>query len=390
MRFLVALALVPALCAALHNGQALTPIMGWSTRFVGGKNQCSFDETTLRAIAEQLEYLNLRTLGFRTMILHDCLVSGRDADGAPVVDTARFPSGIERLSNSLQTLGLVFGVTTDVGPTTCQGYTGSAGYAKKDAVAFVRWGAGLVRMTSCSGGGQRKAQALSDAVQAVDSKVVMMFSNNGSESSPHWADSLANAWATTTPIDYPTLSHDTIMKVFDKNAKYADRAGPGGWNDPDVLVIGLPENEALGLTARDEKLQYILWAISAAPMILAVDPRSMPQYALEIVSNTEIIGINQDPLGMQAVCVFDDGKGHQVWAKRMQTPKGVDVAVALLNRQEEAAVVHVTWDEIGLEPNDTASVRDVVARQDRGNRNGYYSAAVPAKDVVLLRIKQVL
>ena len=185
---------------------------------------------------------------------------------------------------------------------------------------------------------------------------------------------LGNSWRTTSDI---TDSFSSVMGIIDTNNNTAQYAGPGHWNDPDMLEVGNG-----GMTDTEYRAHFGMWAIAAAPLIAGNDLRSMSQATIDILTAPEVIAIDQDVLGIQGTKITDNGAGLQVWAK---TLSGTNTkAVALLNRSAATANITVNWSEIGL--SGSATVRDLWARVDRGSFSGSYTASVPSHGIVLVKI----
>jgi alpha-galactosidase len=368
--------------AAADDGRAPTPPMGWNS---WNKFGCEVSETLIRDAADALVANGMKDAGYRYIVIDDCWQVERGADGAIVVDEARFQSGMQALADYIHAKGLKFGIYSDAGRKTCQGRPGSFGYEARDAASYAGWGVDYLKYDWCSADGIDARAAYSvmrKALEATGRPIVFSMCEWGSHQPWLWARGLAHLWRTTGDIadcwacektDWGGLS---VTAILDLNEPLAPFAGPGGWNDPDMLEVGNG-----GLTDTESRAHFSLWAIMAAPLMAGNDIASMTPATRDILLNTEVIAIDQDVKGVQGRRVRDDGD-LEVWTKPLADG---GVAVALLNRGDVEAPIAVSWKEIGL-ASPPASVRDLWAHQDRpvGAR---LEAAVAPHGVEMFRVK---
>jgi alpha-galactosidase len=264
---------------------------------------------------------------------------------------------------------------------------GSLGHEAQDARTFATWGIDYLKYDLCRG--QLSSFAvMRDALRATGRPIVYSINPGNSSGCPPTGPttstcgldlpSIANLWRIGFDIN---ASWSSITSLIDQDAPLAPYASPGHWNDPDMLEVGN------GSLSEDEsKSHFSMWAMLAAPLLAGNDLRSMPSAAQTILTNTEIIAVDQDPLGKQATLVATPGSGLQVWSKTISGNNAR--AVALLNRNADAASIAVTFGQIGLSSG-PASVRDMWQHGDLGTFNGSYTAAnIPSHGVVMLRIAQ--
>ncbi len=190
--------------------------------------------------------------------------------------------------------------------------------------------------------------------------------------------SIANMWRIGYDIN---ASWSSVVSLIDQNAPLAQYAGPGHWNDPDMLEVGKLADDT------EDRAHFSLWAIMAAPLLAGNDIRGMSTATKTTLTNTEVIAVDQDPLGVQGTLVASPATDVQVWAKKLS---GTDtVAVALLNRGSSAASITAPWSAIGL-PAGSATVRDLWSHMDLGNfDNSYTASSVPSHGVVMLKVTAV-
>lgn len=335
---------------------ALTPPMGWSTWY---GLRCNFKDADLREMADRMTANGLRAAGYDHLNVDDCWAAGRDAAGNLTVDQQRFPAGLKALGEYIHSKGLKFGLYTSAGTTTCQRELqpdgqrlkiGSRGYEAHDMRQFAAWGADFVKVDWCgrydTQDSKSSYETFRDAIVATGRPMLLSICEWGYGKPWTWGrgvgqmwrismDSL-NCWACTT--DWGGIG---VVHTFDKLAEVAASGGPGGWNDPDNLMIG---NGVL--TLDEERAQMSVYAVAAAPLIIAADLRTMRKESLAILTNRAVIAVNQDPLGKPGRRIRDND-GEQVWVRELS---GGRRAVLLFNRNAAARQIVVNWVELDLTP----------------------------------------
>lgn len=371
------------------NGLALTPPMGWNSWYGFG---CDVDQRTVRQVADALVASGLQAAGYTYVNLDDCWAGGRKTDGTIVPDAAHFPDDIPALAGYIHAKGLKFGLYTDAGPTTCAGRPGSPNHEQQDATTYAAWGVDFVKVDWCANQDLDPAtqyakfrDALAIAGAAYQHPILFSIADEGLDDPWTWGPSTGNMWRTTDDVGLATNRWQRMLEVLDENAQHANAAGPGHWNDPDVLQAGLGEKLGPGgMTEVEERAQFSMWAIMAAPLLIAVDPRSMSDYTKQTLTNADAIAIDQDPAGVQGALIKQDQSGLlQVWSKPLQAANAR--AVALFNRSRDPATLTVSWRDIGL-AGGTASVQDIWAGTRPQTYTDSFSTPVPGHAVTLLRI----
>jgi alpha-galactosidase len=362
----------PQKAQALENGVARTPPMGWNS---WNKFGCNINDALVRATADAMVSSGMQAAGYQYVNIDDCWSAmTRDANGNLQADPVKFPNGIKAVADYVHSKGLKFGIYGDRGTTTCANYPGSYGHEVQDAATFASWGVDYLKYDNCAAVGdmQTDLAKMRDALAATGRPMVFSISTWWM-SLPTFPE-LGNMWRTTSDI---TDSFSSVMSIIDTNNNTAQYAGPGHWNDPDMLEVGNG-----GMTDTEYRAHFGMWAIAAAPLIAGNDLRSMSQATIDILTAPEVIAIDQDVLGIQGIKITDNGAGLQVWAK---TLSGTNTkAVALLNRSAATANITVNWSDIGL--SGSATVRDLWARVDRGSFSGSYTASVPSHGIVLVKV----
>lgn len=369
--------------ASTSNSElAPTPPMGWAN---WNSLRCNYDEGTIRAVADHLVSSGMRDAGYKYLIIQECIVPAghRAPDGTLLPDAEKFPGGIRALVDYIHARGLKAGIYTDLGPKTCAGYEGSYEHENQDAQTFASWGIDLIEEDYCyKPAGYTAAQLyarMRDAIIHTGRPMLFYICNWGRELAWTWAPGLANVWRSTDDVGDPGHADwSRIVRNFDQNAFHAASVGPGHWSDPDMLEVGVP-----GISEVEEQSLFSLWAMSAAPLWAGNNLVTMSRQTLQVLTNHEVIAVDQDPRGQPATLVTEEHPGLQVWARRL---KGAQLpqAVVLFNRNAEPATMHIRWEDLGIYG--PAAVRDLWALRDLGILPAEYTATVPAHGVVMLHV----
>ena len=364
------------------NGLAQTPPMGWNT---WNKFGCNVDEQLIRGAADAMVANGMREAGYQYIVIDDCWHGERDADGFIQPDPVRFPSGMKALGDYIHSKGLKFGIYSDAGTKTCAGRPGSRGHEYQDAIQYARWGVDYLKYDWCSTGTQDQRASyltMALALKATGRDIVFSLCEWGNSQPWLWATHIGNLWRTTGDI------HDAwegtfdyrigLMNIVDLNADLAPFAGPGQWNDPDMLQIGNG-----GMTTEEYRTHFSLWAMMAAPLMAGNDLTGMNPEIHEILTNREVIAVDQDRLGRAGGRTWKDGD-KEVWSRPLA---GGGRAVILLNRGAAAQTISVDWETLGLPTASRLSVRDLWAHRDLPAARGSFSAEVPSHGVVMVTLK---
>lgn len=385
-RLLSAIALLLFACftnvQALDNGLAKTPPMGWNS---WNKFACNVSEKLIKEMADAMVTSGMRDAGYVYLVIDDCWQVDRDAQGNILPDPQRFPSGMKALADYVHSKGLKFGLYSDAGTLTCQKRPGSRGYEFQDARQYAAWGVDYLKYDWCSTSTQNAPASYSimrDALAKAGRPIVFSICEWGTSKPWLWAGSVGNLWRTTGDIqDCWDCKRDWggmgVVHILDLQDGLESYAGPGRWNDPDMLEVGNG-----GMTITEYRSHFSLWCILAAPLMAGNDLRNMSREIAEILTNREVIAVNQDPLGMQGRRVKRSGE-QEVWARQLADGGR---AVVLFNRGPNAANISVSWTDIGYPPHLTAKVRDLWAGKDAGSLSEKFSAEVPSHGVVMVTI----
>jgi alpha-galactosidase len=378
----LALALVAPAAAIAGDGLALTPPMGWNS---WNKFGCNVSEKLIRGAADALVATGMKDAGYQYIVIDDCWQVSRDAAGKIVIEAERFPSGMKALGDYVHSKGLKFGIYSDAGTKTCAGRPGTKGYEEIDAKTYAEWGVDYLKFDWCSSEGQDTRDAygrMSRALRNSGRPIVFSLCEWGSTKPWLWAQGIGHLWRATGDIqDCWDCGRGWggmgVTHIIDIMADLYPYAGPGHWNDPDMLEVGNS-----GLSLAENRAHFSFWSLFAAPLMAGNDLEGMKPEIHDILTHREVIAVNQDPLGVQGRKVWDDGP-HEAWVKSLSDGSK---AVILFNRGTEEGVLSVKWEDIGLFPGGSAVVRDLWARKDLGAFTGRFETKVGSHDVAMLKI----
>nr|XP_010909866.1 alpha-galactosidase isoform X1 [Elaeis guineensis] len=350
----------------LENGLGRTPQMGWNSWNHFG---CNIDEKMIKETADALVSTGLAKLGYQYVNLDDCWAeSSRDSQGNLAAKSSTFPSGIKALADYVHAKGLKLGIYSDAGFYTCsKQMPGSLGHEDQDAKTFASWEVDYLKYDNCYNDGsspQDRYNPMSKALLNSGRTIFFSLCEWGQADPATWARGVGNSWRTTGDIQD---KWDSMTARADENNKWAGYAGPGGWNDPDMLEVGNG-----GMTTDEYRSHFSIWALAKAPLLIGCDVRAMSDETKEILSNDEVIAVNQDTLGVQGKKVKGDGSA-EVWAGPL---KGGGVAVVLWNRGSSQTSITANWSDIGLDPSAVVDARDVWAHSTIWSVGGSITATV--------------
>ncbi|HEX7804509.1 MAG TPA: glycoside hydrolase family 27 protein [Pseudoxanthomonas sp.] len=364
------------------NGLALTPPMGWTS---WNKFACNVDEKLIRRMADAMVSSGMRDAGYRYIVIDDCWHGERDRDGFIQADPQRFPSGMKALGDYIHAKGLKFGIYSDAGRKTCGGRPGSQGYEFQDALQYARWGVDYLKYDWCNTGTRDAQEAytlMADALRASGRDIVFSLCEWGNQKPWLWGKTVGNLWRSTGDIyDKWQGRHKYMLgmlDIVDINEPLWPYAGPGHWNDPDMLEVG---NGAM--TETEYRTHFSLWAIMAAPLIAGNDLSRMDEATRRILLNREVIAVNQDALGAQGRRVAKNGD-QEIWVKPLADGAR---AVLLFNRGERSAEIGVGWEQLGYPRHLNASLRDLWKQRDLPPQTGRYATTIEPHAAVMLVVR---
>jgi alpha-galactosidase len=378
---------------------ALTPPMGWNSWNVWGD---TVDEGKVKDAANEMISAGLQAHGYQFVNIDEgwqCKPNDahkRDAQGN-IVSNSQFPD-MKALSDFVHAKGLRIGIYSSPGPATCGGYEGSYGHEDQDAQTYAKWGFDYFKYDWCSYGGVAHAndsvatmqlpyQKMRDALNKTNRDIVYSLCQYGMGDVWKWgADPsvLANCWRTHGDIMDTWRGGGGLWDIIQAEVGHDKYAGPGHWNDPDMLqvgIVGFGNTHPSGLT-KDEQITHIsMWCLLASPMLIGCDMTRLDPFTLAILTNDEALDIDQDPLGHEASLVHKDDNDGEVWARPLSDGTW---AVGLLNGAMDEAKITVRWSDAGI--TGKQNVRDLWLHKDVGAYEDSYSVMVPSHGTVLLKI----
>ena len=364
------------------NGLAQTPPMGWNS---WNKFACNVNEKVIRETADAIATNGMKQAGYHYVVIDDCWQGARDPNGFITADAGRFPSGIKALADYVHAKGLKFGIYSDAGLKTCGGRPGSQGHEAQDAIQYARWGVDYLKYDWCSTNTRNAEEAyatMADALRATGRPIVFSMCEWGTAKPWLWASRIGNMWRTTGDItDKWEGKHNYsngMLRIVDLNEPLWPFAGPGHWNDPDMLEVGNG-----GMTIPEYRTHFSLWSMMAAPLIAGNDVAHMSRATRDILTNADVIAVDQDALGQQGRRVAKNGDS-ELWVKPLS---GGAKAVLLFNRGERPATIAVNWNALGWPAFLKANARNLWDKKELGTIAGRYEAMVQPHDVVMVVLR---
>ncbi len=383
--FAACLLLNGAKCNAQAPAVAATPPMGWNSwnHFAG-----KIDDATVRAQADAMVSSGMRDAGYVYINIDDTWEAERNAQGV-IQTNHKFPD-MKSLADYVHSKGLKLGIYSSPGPKTCAGFEGSYGHEEQDAQTYAAWGIDYLKYDLCSfgkimeaSGSPEKAHKLMldaytkmhKALLKTGRPILFSLCQYGADAVWRWGASVGgNSWRTTGDI---SDKYSSMTEIGFGQAGLAKFAGPGHWNDPDMLEVGNG-----GMKLEEYRTHMSLWALLAAPLLAGNDLSTMKPETIALLTNREVIAIDQDRLGKQADRVRAEGT-QEIWARPLADGSR---AVGVFNRFDWPQTIEINFHEFGFKG--SVKVRDIWAAKDLGTLSGDYATHVPGHGVVLLRVSE--
>ena len=381
--------------AQKFDGLAKTPPMGWNS---WNGFRCDVNEKLIREAAEAMVSSGMKEAGYKYIIIDDCWQGARDSLGFIHADHSRFPSGIKALADYVHKLGLKFGIYTDAGWRTCAGRPGSRGYEYQDAITYAKWGVDYLKDDFCFAeylNAEGAYLTMRNALYSAGRPIVFSLCEGGEFKPWEWGKNIAHLWRTTDdiiPVFDSSVKHKkgepmTVLQIIDKQKNLRKYAGPGHWNDPDMLEVGN------GMSTNEDRAHFSMWCMLAAPLIAGNDLFHMSKETKEILTNKEAIAVDQDSLGIEGF-VYSSKDGLEIWAKPLENG---DWAICFLNRGSKESSIDFPWKNhtifdslsnrgINFAKN-TYSIRDLWLHKDVGTTENNFISKVGSHEVILLRLR---
>jgi alpha-galactosidase len=391
------LSMTLSLYAQKFEGLAITPPMGWNTWNTFADK---IDEQLIRESAEAIVNSGMKDAGYIYVNLDDCWHGKRDSLGFIHEDPKRFPSGMKALGDYIHSLGLKFGIYSDAGWKTCGGRPGSRGHEYQDAMQYAKWGVDYLKYDWCNTEGLKAEGAyltMRDALYETGRPIVFSLCEWGNDKPWEWGKDIGHLWRTTGDItncfdcivDHGTWKSWGIMYILDMQKGLRIHAGPDHWNDPDMMEVGN------GMSVSEDRAHFTMWCMLAAPLIAGNDVRNMTKETIEILTNKEVIAVDQDKLGIQGF-KHSSKDSLEIWYKPL-----VDDcwAVCFLNRSKEKKKINYKWKSQSVNDDfskrginfkeNTFYIRDLWTKKDLGSTNKTLKVEVPSHDVLLVKLVPV-
>lgn len=376
---------------------ALTPPMGWNSWNCWAS---AVDDAKVRAAADWMVRSGLASHGYQYINIDDCWEADRDANGE-ILCNEKFPD-MKALADYVHSKGLKLGIYSSPGTKTCAGYTASYQHEQQDAQTYAKWGIDYLKYDWCSYSDltgysyskpvpsnettlpvlQKPYSIMHEALDKTNRDIVFSLCQYGMGDVWEWGDSVGgNLWRTTGDINDSWESLSGIGFNQDGHEKYA---GPGHWNDPDMLIVGKvgwgPNLHPTKLTYNEQVTHISLWCLQSAPLLIGCDMSAMEQFTIDLLSNDELIAIDQDALGKPAGRIVKD-PNYQVWARTLADGTK---AVGLFNTSVLDNKVTVKWSDLGI--SGKQAVRNLWLKKALGKYDDSFTAEVPAHGAVVIKI----
>jgi len=399
-RWLIVISCFSVLCQALEAqkfaGLALTPPMGWNS---WNTFACHVDEALLRQVADAMVSSGMKDAGYQYVVLDDCWEAlERDNAGNLVADPQKFPSGMKALGDYIHSKGLKFGIHNCAGTKTCAGYPGGRGHEYQDALLYASWGVDFLKYDWCSHGtanSEETYKTMRDAIHAAGRPMVYSICEWGDTKPWEWAKDVGHLWRITgditdcfeCEINHGSWSSWGIINTIEMRKGIRQYAGPDHWNDPDMMEIGR------GMTLNEDRAHFSLWAMVAAPLMAGNDLRNIKKEIHEILTNKDVIAVDQDSLGIQALKYSDHENGVEVWIKPLNNE---DWAICFFNKSDQKHTIDFDWSEKNISDDFSKktlntkdgnySIKDLWTKKNLGTTKKNLTAEIPSHDVLMVRL----
>lgn len=368
---------------AERDGLALTPPMGWYPWNTFGQEPQN--EKLIKEMVEALIRSGMREAGYLYIGPDEGICYYRGKDGKLSTNLERYPGGLRGLGDYIHKQGLKYALYADAGTLTCsKAMPGTRGHEFEDMCQFAEWRCDYLKIDWCHTQGQDIIQTytlLAEAQRAAGRPLVHSLCSWGVGEPWKWAAAVGHLWRTTGDICEPgKASWNRALEIVFANEKLFAYAGPGHWNDPDMMIVGMP-----GLSEAQNRSLFSLWSMMAAPLIAGNDLRQMSESTRQILTNIEVIAIDQDPLGIQGRIIRKEGQ-VSIWGQKKLFDGSQ--AVLVFNQNNSPSEVTIGWDEFGFNRTDVLYVRDLWRHQTSGPIAQGLTVTVPPNDVIMLRLSR--
>jgi alpha-galactosidase len=383
--------------AQKFEGLAMTPPMGWNS---WNKFGCDVNEQKIREVADAIVASGLKDLGYEYVVIDDCWHGERDSLGFITANVEHFPSGIKALADYIHSKGLKFGIYSCAGNKTCGGKPASRGHEYQDALTYAKWGVDYLKYDWCDTEGLNAVGAyttMRDALYAAGRPVVFSLCEWGNNKPWLWAKEVGHLWRTTGDVyncfdcvkNWGTWNSWGVMQILDMQDGLREYAGPGHWNDPDMMEVGN------GMPVNEERAHFTMWCMLAAPLIAGNDVRNMTIETFSVLSNKEVIDIDQDSLGIQGF-KYASKDSVETWLKPLKNDQWV---VCFLNRSTSTKNIEMDWKTFSVTDSLSNRILDTTGKQiykisnlwlkkNTGDTRKVLKSTIPGHDVLCLKLSK--
>jgi alpha-galactosidase len=379
------------------EGLAMSPPMGWNS---WNTFETNIDEKLVKETADIMVASGMAASGYNYIVLDDgWMAKERDANGNLVPDPIKFPNGMKNLIDYVHSKGLKFGLYNCAGTSTCAGYPGTRGYEYQDARFYANLNIDYLKYDWCNTAGINASEAyatMSNALKTAGKPIVFSLCEWGDNKPWDWAKPIGNLWRISGDI-YPCFDceyhHEEgnwsswgFMKILEMRKDIRKYSGPDQWNDFDMLEVGN------GMTVTEDKSHFAMWCMVSSPLIAGNDVRKMSKETLAILTNKELIAVNQDKLGIQGFKLSEDD-GLEVWVKPLAEGNW---AITFLNRTEEFKEINFDWKknlikdvDFGFEADfntTTFKIKNLWKNKEVGTTKKNFSSEIASHDVIVLKL----
>jgi alpha-galactosidase len=380
------------------EGLAETPPLGWNS---WNTFATDINEELVKGIADKFIELGLKDAGYEYIVLDDgWMAKERDENGNLIADPIKFPSGMKALADYIHAKGLKFGLYNCAGSKTCAGYPGSRGFEYQDARSYASWDVDYLKYDWCNTEKLKAEGAyitMRDALKAAGRPVVFSICEWGDNEPWKWAKDVGHAWRVTGDIincwdcevGHGSWSSWGVWKIINMRKNIRKYAGPGHWNDFDMMEVGN------GMTDAEDRSHFAMWSMLSSPLIMGNDLRSATKETIKTLTNKEVIAINQDKLGIQGFR-FSNEDNFEIWLKPLESNAW---AMTFVNMSDETQSLDFDWvkynigDDVNGKQmdvkNNTYKIRDLFNQKNLGNTSNKLNAEIGSHDVLMIKLSRL-
>ena len=380
------------------EGLAKTPPLGWNS---WNTFAADINEQLVKDIADKFVELGLKDAGYEYIVLDDgWMAKERDADGNLIADPIKFPNGMKALADYIHSKGLKFGLYNCAGSKTCAGYPGSRGYEYQDARSYASWNVDFLKYDWCNTGKINAESAyitMRDALKAAERPIVFSICEWGDNQPWKWGKDVGHLWRVTGDIincwdcevGHGSWSSWGIWKIINMRKDIRKAAGPGHWNDFDMMEVGN------GMTDAEDRTHFAMWSMLASPLIMGNDLRTASKETIKTLTNKEVISVNQDKLGIQGFR-FTNENNTEIWLKPLENDNW---AMTFVNMSDTPMEINFDWNkhDIGDDvngkrmdlKNNTFKIRDLFNHKNLGDTSKNLIQKLNSHDVLMIQLNKI-